>query len=323
MAHTEPTDRITVADYGPQGRSAWLEVDWREHQRWVQVGGRAVNVIELGPADGEAVVFIHGLSGSWQNWLENLPYFADAGFHCLAVDLPGFGASPMPPAEITITGYAEMLDELMGTLGLEAAMVVGNSMGGFIGAELAIRFPRRVERLVLVAAAGISIEDLRNDRGMALLRRLDFAVGAWGGWMASKSVAFARRRRLRRQVFSIVAAHPGLLPAVLVAENLKGSGKPGFIPAVEALTTYPIKDRLSEIACPTLIVWGDKDKLVPVKDADVFEELIPDARKVVYRDTGHVAMLERPAHFNDLVRRFLVEEPNEDVDTTQGAAAAS
>ena len=323
MARTEGTGRITVEHYGPQGRSAWMDVDWREHQRWVQVAGRPVNVIELGPSEGEAVVFVHGLSGSWQNWLENLPHFAAAGFHCLAVDLPGFGASPMPASKITITRYAELLDELLGQLEIDAAMVVGNSMGGFIGAELAIRFPRRVERLVLVAAAGISVQKLRNDPGMALLHRLDFLVAAHGGWLASKSDAWARRRKLRRQLFAIVAAHPGLLPAPLVAESLKGSGKPGFIPAVEALTTYPIEDRLTEIACPTLIVWGDKDKLVPVKDADVFESLIPDARKVVYRDTGHVAMLERPAHFNDLVQRFLLEAPNEDVDTTQGAAAAS
>ena len=60
--------------YGPAGRSAWLDVDWREHQRWVTVGARPVNVIELG--EGPAIVFVHGLSGSWPNWLEQLPVFA-------------------------------------------------------------------------------------------------------------------------------------------------------------------------------------------------------------------------------------------------------
>src|SRR5205085_6447300 len=87
----EPLD---PGDYGPSGRSPWLDVDWREHQRWVTIDGRRVNVIELG--SGPPVVFIHGLSGSWQNWLEQLPVFA-RGHRVITFDLPGFGASQMPP----------------------------------------------------------------------------------------------------------------------------------------------------------------------------------------------------------------------------------
>lgn len=300
--------------YGPVGRSAWLDVDWSTHQRWVMVAGTPVDVCEIGPPDGEPVVFVHGLSGCWQNWLENLPVLADAGFRCVALDLPGFGASPMPRERISISGYGAILDELLEVLGIEAATIVGNSMGGFIGAELAIRFPQRVERLVLVSAAGLTIETQRNDAAQAVLNRLDFALGAYAGWFASKSDFVARRRRLRRGTFSIVAAHPESLPAPLVAENLRGSGKPGFVPALDALTSYPIRDRLPEIACPTLIVWGTKDRLVPVRDASEFERLIPDSRKVVYPDTGHVAMLERPTAFNALLQAFISEAPNEDVE---------
>ena len=72
------------------------------------------------------------------------------------MDLPGFGHSPMPRERITISGYARLLDGLFDELGIDAATVVGNSMGGFISAELAIAFPQRVERLVLVAPAGLS-----------------------------------------------------------------------------------------------------------------------------------------------------------------------
>ncbi|MDQ3629932.1 MAG: alpha/beta hydrolase [Actinomycetota bacterium] len=300
--------------YGLEGRSAWLDIDWSTHQHWVTVAGCPVNVCEIGPPDGEPIVWIHGLSGSWQNWLENLPAFAEAGFRCLAVDLPGFGQSPMPEEKITITGYGVLVDELLEELDISAASIVGNSMGGFIAAELAICFPERVERLVLVSAAGLSVEDLRNDMGMALLRRLDYLLGACVGWCASRSDAVARRERLRRAAFAIVAAHPEKLCALLVEENLRGSGKPGFIPSVEALTTYPIRERLTEIGCPVLIVWGTKDHLVPVKDAHEFERLIPDSRKVIYPDTGHVPQLERPEAFNKLVRAFIAEEPNEDVD---------
>jgi len=77
--------------------------------------------------------------------------------------------------------------------------------------------------------------------------------------------------------------------------------------ALEAVLDYELRDRLAEIACPTLVVWGDGDRLIHVGDADVFAELIPDSRKVIFEDTGHMAMLERPAAFNALVRDFLAE----------------
>jgi len=108
-------------------------------------------------------------------------------------------------------------------------------------------------------------------------------------------------------MFNLVAAHPSRLPGPLVAEQLRGSGKPGFIDALDALSDYPIRDRLPDIEAPTLVVWGEDDALVPVDDAWEFGELIPHSRVVVYEDTGHVAMLERPDAFNELVSEFLAE----------------
>ncbi|MHB8492911.1 MAG: alpha/beta fold hydrolase, partial [Solirubrobacteraceae bacterium] len=88
---------------------SWLGVDWRSHQRWVTIGGGPVNVIELG--EGPPVIFIHGLGGSWQNWLEQLPVFAEH-HRVVAFDLPGFGSSPMPSERITIAGYVRAVREL-------------------------------------------------------------------------------------------------------------------------------------------------------------------------------------------------------------------
>jgi pimeloyl-ACP methyl ester carboxylesterase len=305
-------------DYGPVGRSPWLDLDWREHQRWVTVAGRQVNVIELG--SGPPIVFIHGLSGSWQNWLEQLPVFARE-HHVITFDLPGFGASEMPAQKITISGYGRFVDALLDELEVGSAAIVGNSMGGFIGMELAIRFPERAERLVLVSAAGLSIEYLRNERALAVLGTLENRLAAYSGWLASRSDALARRPGARRLIFGIVAHRPDRLPGPLVAEQVRGSGKPGFLPALDALTDYPIRDRLGEIACPTLIVWGSEDKLVPARDADEFARLIPNSRKVVWPETGHVAMLERPAAFNALLEAFLAEEPGERVGAQDAADA--
>ena len=73
------------------------------------------------------------------------------------------------------------------------------------------------------------------------------------------------------------------------------------------MARYPLRHRLAEIACPTLVVWGERDRIVPVRDADAFEQLIGGARKLVYPDTGHLPMLERPARFNADLREFLAE----------------
>jgi pimeloyl-ACP methyl ester carboxylesterase len=297
-------------DYGPSGRSPWLDVDWQAHQRWVTIHGRRANVIELG--SGPPVVFIHGLSGSWQNWLEQLPVFARE-HRVIAFDLPGFGSSEMPEEKISIAGYGRFVDALFTALGVDAAAVIGNSMGGFIGAELAIQFPARVERLVLISAAGLTIENQIPGAILLALRTVNTQLAGYTGWLASRSEALTRRPRSRDLIFKIVAQNPGKLPGPLVAEQIRGSGKPGFVPALDALTKYPIRDRLGQIACPTLIVWGTNDKLVPARDADEFERLIPNSRKVVWSDTGHVAMLERPAAFNRLLAAFLAERPGERV----------
>jgi pimeloyl-ACP methyl ester carboxylesterase len=295
--------------YGAVGRSAWQDVEWDAHRRWISVESRWVNVIDIG--QGPALIFIHGLAGCWQNWLENIPFFARE-HRVIAMDLPGFGESEVPVEQISISGYARTIEALCEALDVEGGVIIGNSMGGFIGAELAICFPARVERLCLVGAAGLSIEKLRTERNRGVRRRAENIVFFNVAWIATRSPALTARPRLRRMILRLVAAHPERLPGPLTAELVKGAGKPGFSDALDALCYYPIRDRLREIACPTLIVWGDKDRLVPVKDAAEFQRLIPDSRKVIYSDTAHLPMVERPARFNDDLRAFLEEEPGEE-----------
>jgi 4,5:9,10-diseco-3-hydroxy-5,9,17-trioxoandrosta-1(10),2-diene-4-oate hydrolase len=291
--------------YGPSGRSPWLDIDWRKHQRWVNVAGQLVNTIDLGA--GPPVVFVHGLSGAWPNWLEQLPVFA-AGHRVIAMDLPGFGHSPMPRERITIAGYERLLDRLLGELGIDAATVVGNSMGGFVSAELAIAFPQRVEALVLVSPAGLSTYHHRRvERIKPYLKHAAPMLATYTRWTATRSDWVARRPGLRNLTLGLVVRHPSRLPAALAAELVRGAGKPGFMQALEANLDYDLHDRLPEIVCPTLIVWGDGDRVISVRDADVYAELVPDSRKVIFQDTGHMAMLERPDAFNALLADFLNE----------------
>jgi pimeloyl-ACP methyl ester carboxylesterase len=286
--------------YADGDDSAWREIDWPALTRTVELPDGPVNVVDTG-GDGPPLLFVHGLAGLWQNWLLNIPAFM-ASHRVIAPDLPGFGRSPMRSGEISIHGYAETVDALCGALGVDRAVVVGNSMGGFIGAELAISFPTHVTKLVLISAVGLSIEYVGREPLLALGRAWAAATTRAG----ARSEAVIRRPRLRRAALQSVLRYPEKLSLPLTWELVQGAGRPAFIPAMEALTSYSFRDKLVQIEVPTLIVWGRNDMLVPVEDAEEFERLIgANARKVIFDDTGHVPMIERPSRFNALLREFI------------------
>jgi pimeloyl-ACP methyl ester carboxylesterase len=289
--------------YADGDDSTWMAVDWPALARPVEIEGRAVNVIDSG-GDGPPLLFVHGLGGAWQNWLLNMPAFMDS-HRVVAVDLPGFGDSEMPSGELTIESFARVLDAVCARIGVEDPVVIGNSMGGFVGAELALDFPTRVAKLVLVSAAGLSTEYLRREPVVAMARAWAAGTTRMGGQVD----AVVRRRRLRRAVFQSVVRYPERLSVPLTYELANGAGKDGFIPALSSLIGYSFRDRLPQIECPVLIVWGRNDMLVPVEDADMFARLIgPNARKVIFEDTGHLAMVERPSRFNELLAGFIAGE---------------
>jgi pimeloyl-ACP methyl ester carboxylesterase len=289
--------------YGPDGRTEWLDIDWRQHLRSTAVDGARVNWIEMG--EGPPLVFVHGLSGCWQNWLENIPHFARR-HRVIAIDLPGFGESELPHEDISIPGYGQFVDAFLEEIGVERATIVGNSMGGFISAEVAVSHPGRVDKLVLVSAAGvITVRPAELTVAKQLARMIHFG----GARVLARRKNMVRRRRMRSLILAGIVRHPELLQPELVYEIASGGGKPGFMDAFNAILDYDFSDRLPEVERPTLIVWGRDDRIVPVGGAYRYEQLIPNSRRVIFEDTGHVPMIERPALFNRLLEDFLGDQP--------------
>ena len=291
-------------DYGRQGRAPWLDVDWQAAQHRLEIDGREVNYCELG--EGPAILFVHGLGASWQSWLEQLPEFA-ASHRVVAMDLPGFGYSETPE-DISIEYYARWTAQFMDVLGIESAAVVGNSMGGFVSAELAIKSPERVQRLVFISAA-IFWQNRRRAQPLVQLAKLSDAVVARALVRATDDIA--TRRRLRYAALATAGfRYPQYVSDELAHEMVRSARRTdGFLPALQALAGYDLEKELPKISCPTLIVWGANDQLVSVKDAERLEDLIPASRREVFERTGHVAMLERPERFNRLLREFLADAP--------------
>ncbi len=295
-------------------------MDWPAHLHREEVDGQTINYVDLGSGDGAPVVLVHGLGGQWQNWLENIPRIAQER-RVVALDLPGFGLSPEPRERITISGYGRCVNALCDHLGLCAVHLVGNSMGGFVAAETAIQFPDRVERLVLVSAAGISNTNVYRAPAL-LVGRVATALTAR---TAARHEQMAKRPGTRYGALIFVARYPHKLKPDLAYEGfIKGAGKSGFDAAFRANLEYDFRHRLPEIRCPALIFWGEEDAILPVKDAQEFERLIPDSRKIVMRETGHVPMAERPDAFNRALLEFLAETgPAEEKEPVEGESQAA
>ena len=285
--------------YGVEGRSEWLDIDWREHLRSQLVNGARVNYVEMG--QGPPVVLVHGLSGCWQNWLENIPHVARR-HRVIALDLPGFGESELPNEEISIPGYGRFVDAFLGEIGVERGAIVGNSMGGFIAAETTLAHPSRVEKLVLVSAAGLVRVGNRQLYALERAARLFHPLTA--AFLARRE-HLVRRPGLRRRMLYGVVRYPERIEPELAYEVASGAGKPGFLDALNAIMAYDFRDRLPAVSAPTLIVWGRNDRIVPIEGAYEYEKLIPNARLEIFEETGHVPMLERPARFNQLIEEFL------------------
>jgi pimeloyl-ACP methyl ester carboxylesterase len=289
--------------YADGDDATWMSVDWPALQRTLELDGRRVNVLDTGGA-GPALLFVHGWSSNWQIFLLNIAAFM--GTHrVLSLDLPGFGASELPHEPLSIRGYARTVDAVCDALGVERVSVVGNSMGGFIGAELALSFGTRVDRLVLVSAAGLSTEHLPRAVALAAAR----VVGAGTPLATRFEWSVVHRPRLRRAAMQWVLRYPEKVSVPLAQELVLSFGKPGFVAGLQAIIDYSYRDRLPQIDMPVLVVWGRNDLLVPVADAFAYADLIGDnARVEVFEDTGHAPMLERPSRFNALLRAFLAGE---------------
>jgi 2-hydroxy-6-oxonona-2,4-dienedioate hydrolase len=218
---------------------------------------------------GEPVVLVHGLSASWRWWEASARTLAQR-YRVLLPDLPGHGDRPSLRAP-ALAGAPEWLAAWLRSTGLERTHVVGHSLGGLLCARLAVRRPELIDRLVLVAPAGVPERSLVGSV-------LPLASG-----VAAMSPAFLRR---------------------LVGDAAR-AGPVTLLRAARDLLDDDLRDELPALHAPTLLVWGGRDPLVPVRHARTFRSLIPDVRLVVLRDAWHVPMVEQEAAFSDAVSTFL------------------
>ena len=276
----------------------WRAIDWSAHTHNAYVDGRRVRYVDYGSPEGTPVLLIHGIGGCWQWWLEVLPL---VGLYrrVIAVDMPGFGASqPLPPGS-EMGAYADVLAAVLKQLGIEHAVVVGHSLGGVVALLYAARHPKRTASVALVCGGGIEL-------GRGRLAVIVAAFRAFNAVFTLPGVARAcqRRPRLRNQLFGggvvdVRAIAPDLLMALVPALSA-----PGFLDALRSGAAAANELDPAAIKAPMLIIWGEKDPILPVTQARAIAARIPGARLEIMRSVGHCPMLERPAALASLLDDF-------------------
>jgi len=259
------------------------------------VDGTRLRLIDSG--NGTPVVFIHGFGASIYGWRYQLPPAVTAGYRVVAFDNRGFGFSDKPAHGYTNAAYAHLVVSLLDSLGIASAVLVGHSMGGAIAAEVALTYPDRVRGLVLIDAAGYGV----RWPGVLKLARWP-QVGA--------VVTRFRARWITGRILRSTFADPSKVTEADVDQYYAPVPDPAYGRALRGVLREFRFDslgggRLGGVLAPTLILWGDADRWIPLRDGTRFARELPRSEFVVVAHTGHDAAEESPEQVNRQLLGFL------------------
>ncbi|MEN3330614.1 MAG: hypothetical protein V7638_5421 [Acidobacteriota bacterium] len=257
----------------------------------VLVFGQKIQYVEAG--SGPTVILLHGLGGSSQGWQFNIGPLAEK-YHVVVPDQIGFGKSDKPLVNYRIRTYVDFLDQFCKQLKIERATLVGNSMGGWIAAMFTASFPDRVDKLVLVDAAGYAPPkdfDTRVFFGLNPTTREGMKV-LIGKVFYNK--AFQTDAFIEQSIAARLAAGDGYTINSITESIIRGEDF--------------LDDTVKTIKRPTLIIWGRQDGLVLLAEGERFNKDIAGSKMIVIDQCGHVPNVEKPGEFNAAVLKFLAGE---------------
>jgi pimeloyl-ACP methyl ester carboxylesterase len=263
----------------------------------VEIYGQKIHYLEAG-SFGPQVILLHGLGGYATNWAQTIPALASK-YHVYAPDQIGFGQSDKPIVNYRVATLVEFLDQFYQKLGIEKATLVGNSFGGWAAAAFAIAHPQKVDKLVLVSAAGYS------GKGYSRVERLKELYPAFN------PSTTADMKRLFELIFYDKAMSDDAIVVSAFTQKLKtGDGYTinSFMDSILRGEDF-IDDKVKMIKAPTLVIWGRDDKLNPLAMAEAFAQDISGAQKVIIEQCGHVPQIEKAPAFNGALLKFLGGEP--------------
>jgi pimeloyl-ACP methyl ester carboxylesterase len=256
-------------------------------ERWATVRGARIRYFVGG--DGSSLVLVHGLGGAASNWVELAPALV-RGYRVLALELPGHGGSSPLPAAPSLTPFADVVRTVAEREALVPAAIVGHSLGGLVGLRLALRHPDAIRALVLVAPAGISSSTRAREVAVTTL-----VLARPARLVAPFRRLVARLEWLRYPVFGYFeVSDPAALSPTAVEGFLAGPAlHTDVLSAGRALVADDPRVDLGGVRCPSLVLAGARDRMVPVADAIEYARRLRAPLRIV-PDCGHLVIGERP-----------------------------
>ena len=260
------------------------------------IDGTRLRIVDSGR--GTAVVFLHGFGASMYSWRTTLPPVAAAGYRVIAIDNRGFGFSDKPAHGYRNADYARLIVALLDSLDISSAVLVGHSMGGAIAAEVALAHPDRVRGLVLIDAAGYGV-------------RWPGVLKAARSRIIGAIVTRFRSRWITARILRSTYADPRKVTEADVDQYYAPVPQPDYGRALRGVLREfrfdTLVGRLGGLQTPTLVMWGDADRWIPVRDGGRLARELPRGALVVVPSTGHAAAEESPDEVNRLLLGFLKE----------------
>jgi pimeloyl-ACP methyl ester carboxylesterase len=269
--------------------------------QYLQVNGLNTRYWQMGD-HGSTLILLHGGNGSIEFWLYNIATLAQH-HRVYAFDMVGSGKTDYPVASYTLAYQAEFLASFMTALAIKSATLIGNSMGGGVALEFTRWYPDRVDRLVLVDSMGFGSEISLGIRLITLPAIVSLLrPGRWMIPAMLKSNFYDGQKlppawiELRYNIFAIPGRNQVILNIGQSNFNLAGVLHQVYQPILASLPT---------ITQPTLIIWGEFDRIIPVKHAYIAAAALPNSQLEIFPNCGHHPYLENPAKFDQLVLDFL------------------
>ena len=251
-----------------------------------------INFIIEGSPNKEPIIFLHGIGGDSHSWDFQLEYFSKE-YRAVAWDMPGYGSSKLQK-DMTFEYLSESLLNMMDRLEIEKCHLVGHSMGGMVAQQAIAADSNRFKSLILSAtspAFGKPDGDFQKKFISARLKPLDDGL--------------SMARLAKKQVPTMIGDEPNSKGVEIALKSMSNLSKETYVASMHCLVTFDRRDNLGLINLPTLLIAGEKDKNAPAPMMEKMGTKISNAEYVCIPGAGHLANMERPEQFNNIIYNFI------------------